>query len=103
MWIHLVTLGLIDGAGGGVVPEPTDTHDGWWAKQWLKKKKKPEEPLEQQIEELVEEVIEKAKKPSFKPPVALPSTALQRAELIERILVQLIDDEEELEIEMLML
>lgn len=84
----------------------TDTHDGWWAKQWQKKKKKPEEveqPIEVLVSELVEEVIQKAKQPRISIPVPLPSTALERTQLIERILLKLIEDEDEFEIEMLML
>jgi hypothetical protein len=84
----------------------TDTHDGWWAKQWRKKKKKPDQPIEIQIEALVEEVIAKAKKAPNIVPFSAPSTAGARAALLERVLLQIIQDErdeDERDIEMLLL
>ena len=52
MWIHLLPLGLIDGAGGEPVVQ--DTPDGYWYKQWAKlHKKKPK------IEEVIELIQER--------------------------------------------
>lgn len=52
MYIHLLVLGLIDGAGGEPVAQ--DTPDGYWYKQWAKlHKKKPK------IEEVIELVQER--------------------------------------------
>lgn len=58
MWIHLLTLRLIDGAGGQPVVE--DTPDGYWYKQWAKRKKKLDELLEKEnkVEELYEDLEE---------------------------------------------
>jgi hypothetical protein len=60
MYIHLLTLGLINGAGGSVEPELQDTHDGFWRKQWKKirerEKKKVYAELIEEIEEQIEEV-----------------------------------------------
>jgi hypothetical protein len=62
MWIHLLTIGLIDGAGGNPVPpEPTDTHDGFWRRkyremfEWDKKK-----PTLEEVIELVQEEPQQA-------------------------------------------
>ncbi len=51
MWIHLLPLGLIDGAGGEPVVQ--DTPDGYWYKQWAKLHKK--KPKLEEIIELVKE------------------------------------------------
>lgn len=51
MWIHLLPLGLIDGAGGEPVAQ--DTPDGYWYKQWEKLHKK--KPKLEEVIELVQE------------------------------------------------
>jgi hypothetical protein len=49
----------------GTAQTLTDTHDGYWRKQWLKKKKKPFEP--QTIDEVVEFVNEQVQELQEKP------------------------------------
>ena len=76
MWIHLLSLGLIDGATGAASPDPiaTDTHDGWWAKQRAKeKKKKVEEQATEQLEQFIEQVTQESIKarPAYVP-IAAP-------------------------------
>ena len=89
MWIHLLSLGLIDGAGGNVEPVMSDTHDGWWRKQHEKRKKRKqvEESPEVIAREIVQDVIVKAKKqPDFVP---FDWTELESAKEQLRVIKQL--------------
>jgi len=57
MWIHLLSLELIDGAGGSAPPEPVITggHYGAW---WLDKYRKMWERKKPTIEEVIEVIEE---------------------------------------------
>lgn len=62
MWIHLVALNLISGAGGEVAPVLIDTHDGFWAKEWkrirAREKRKHQEEIEERIQVIADEIEE---------------------------------------------
>lgn len=109
MWIHLLSLGLIDGAGGEAppVPDNADTHDGYFAKQWLKaaeQSKRKIEALEDQLEEIQEQIEEVKSAPEPKRPVLIESFPVPpfeaKAKIIEALIEQAariraeIDDEE---------
>jgi hypothetical protein len=112
MWIHLLSLGLIDGAGGEPVVQ--DTPDGYWYKQWEKlHKKKPK--LEEVIELVQErpatalaEVKEAVKReyPQIDYTQVARNAELQRfiakQVLIALELRRIADDEEDIEILMLL-
>ena len=96
-------FGLFD-SSSEVVPEDellTDTHDGFWRKQWEKKKKKPIV-----VEELAEFIEQVATKEIAKPKVIADTRLFELyrqsieinqhiAEKLERIYQAELDDEDE--------
>lgn len=107
MWAHLIpTILLGDGAHP---PDPvfSDTHDGYFAKQWLKaaeQSKRKIEALEDQLEEIQEQIEEVKAAPEPKRTVLIESVQVPpfeaKAKIIEALIEQSariraeIDDEE---------
>jgi hypothetical protein len=60
MWIHLLPLGLIDGAGGGAAPTGFVHYSGGWSPLWKQIEEAPE-PTEE-FREVVEVVAKEALK-----------------------------------------
>lgn len=117
MWVHLLSLGLIDGAGGEAppVPDNADTHDGYFHNLWRKLKEKPEskvEELAERIEEIEAQIAEVKARPLPVKPVYLQSVPIPPIEAQARLLEALIlesarlrqelEDEEEAEILLLL-
>ena len=95
MWIHLIPLGLIDGAGG-ISPEPLNIgghyYEFWrkkWAKQWETKTPDIEEVIEF-IEEEPEQAIEVAATVAPKYASIQPETLKINEKLAENIANQII-------------
>jgi hypothetical protein len=94
MWIHLLSLGLIDGAGSQVIPpEVVGGHYyDWWRKKWEEQFKKPTiEEIEEFVEESPKEAIQALK--TVAPQVAVgisPQLLQSQAGLIKSVANQLL-------------
>ena len=67
---------------GGTPPEPpvaTDTHDGWWAKQWKKAKQRETQTVRiEEIEEQIAEIQERLE--AVEPVPAKPAAAVYQSQ-----------------------
>ena len=63
MWIHLLTLGLIDGAGGEQPPEPIQYFNSGGIVRYVKKyKEDPPEEVKQTVIKVIKQLPKKATK-----------------------------------------
>lgn len=115
MWIHLLSLRLIDGANGEVPPPiNADTHDGYFHKLWRKLKEESErgesqaiEQIEERIDEIEQEIEKVKSQPLPAAPVYIQSIPVPpieaQAKLLEALILEVarlkreIEDEEDIE------
>ena len=110
MWVHLVPLGLIDGADGVVAPIAQDTHDGFWSKQWkrIREREKKQyldslEVIQSEITELDEQIAEvqqvkPTKRIRAKPDFVAKEFYAEQIRIVQTLIAerqQLLNDEDE--------